>query len=266
LASSATTSNPQSWNRYAYVLNNPLVFVDPTGMRGGRFGEIEVYEGSMSSNMMGDNEADLPSWNMASGGDRPYWEYEQSVQEDSGETEKDNIPKVLKVTIKAIDVAKDPNGKPYEGGFDYGGQEIAGEVAECGMFELTVKYVSNVGPDFPNSSQTIELKGRIENEATLFKGPEIKLLKSESDTEKFTYEAKFIYREKNVLGGSQIGTSGTTSFIARMTERERLGTKTTDSKLYYIPVRNTMPGTRQPCQTRPRIVNLIQTRPRVVKM
>jgi hypothetical protein len=32
LATSATRVNPQSFNRYAYVLNNPLFFVDPSGM------------------------------------------------------------------------------------------------------------------------------------------------------------------------------------------------------------------------------------------
>ena len=25
-------SNPQSWNRYAYVMNNPLMYVDPSGL------------------------------------------------------------------------------------------------------------------------------------------------------------------------------------------------------------------------------------------
>ncbi len=32
LLESADVSIPQSWNRYAYVLNNPLMYVDPTGM------------------------------------------------------------------------------------------------------------------------------------------------------------------------------------------------------------------------------------------
>jgi RHS repeat-associated protein len=32
LNASAHVADPQSWNRYAYVLNNPLRYVDPTGM------------------------------------------------------------------------------------------------------------------------------------------------------------------------------------------------------------------------------------------
>jgi len=32
LMASAKTSNPQSWNRYTYTLNNPLRYIDPLGL------------------------------------------------------------------------------------------------------------------------------------------------------------------------------------------------------------------------------------------
>jgi len=32
IMASAKVSNPQTWNRYTYGLNNPLQFTDPTGM------------------------------------------------------------------------------------------------------------------------------------------------------------------------------------------------------------------------------------------
>jgi RHS repeat-associated protein len=32
LLSSGRIANPQTWNRYAYALNNPLRIVDPTGL------------------------------------------------------------------------------------------------------------------------------------------------------------------------------------------------------------------------------------------
>jgi RHS repeat-associated protein len=39
LMASATVRNPQTWNRYAYVLNNPLTLIDPDGMK-----EISVQD------------------------------------------------------------------------------------------------------------------------------------------------------------------------------------------------------------------------------
>jgi RHS repeat-associated protein len=61
LMSSGEVADPQSWNRYSYCFNNPIIYSDPTGMevpkgpvdsqfaagfRGAGSGELEVFEGT----------------------------------------------------------------------------------------------------------------------------------------------------------------------------------------------------------------------------
>jgi RHS repeat-associated protein len=51
LLASGDPTNPQTWNRYIYVINNPLVMIDPTG-------EIGDYYDSAGNWLFNDNEPD----------------------------------------------------------------------------------------------------------------------------------------------------------------------------------------------------------------
>jgi RHS repeat-associated protein len=87
-ASSYTLAIPQSWNRFAYVLNNPLRFFDPNGLqpnepekdpgpvlRGDGFGETIAVTGAKDprDEWMEDAERGLEEEVDPTGGDPPTW-------------------------------------------------------------------------------------------------------------------------------------------------------------------------------------------------
>ena len=43
LLSSGKSGDPQTFNRYTYVMNNPLTFTDPTGLQAGSKGKADIY-------------------------------------------------------------------------------------------------------------------------------------------------------------------------------------------------------------------------------
>jgi RHS repeat-associated protein len=48
----ANPANPQSWNRYAYVQNNPLGMLDPSGLGCTQWGTFESFDGGITWNLI----------------------------------------------------------------------------------------------------------------------------------------------------------------------------------------------------------------------
>lgn len=58
-AESINLSNPQSWNRYIYALNNPLRYVDPNGQTVDEAGKPLLEEGKKADYLSDEEKADL---------------------------------------------------------------------------------------------------------------------------------------------------------------------------------------------------------------
>jgi len=78
LLASAKPLNPQTWNRFSYVVNNPLKFVDPSGMimgqsKEGQSGDISVYDGTQCTHgtFYGLRESDIAQYEAAAEATEP---------------------------------------------------------------------------------------------------------------------------------------------------------------------------------------------------
>jgi len=231
--------NPQTLNRYSYVGNNPANFIDPTGHVRLDPPSKGDQGGYLSENAYSDAMAWQDVTAIVSNADAAAANASEPTQDSK------RVPNVISVKTKPIDKAK---------GFD-------DEVAEGGLFEVSVKYESNVGPDETNNWQRPELQGVIETAAEQVGQTQVKLIKTDDDKhpEKFTYEAKFLYKAGNIIPGDGLGRASA-SITFKVTIWEGNTAKQnpyTDSKKdpttgqlhprhYWISVRDTMVGGKRP--------------------
>ena len=67
LTASATIKNPQTFNRYSYVLNSPYKFTDPLGLLPEKFNDDKIKEDNPEDRVVSKTELDLILWHIANG-------------------------------------------------------------------------------------------------------------------------------------------------------------------------------------------------------
>jgi len=106
LLASAKPADPQSWNRYSYVGNNPMVFIDPSGMAarpGGR--NISNWNGAIASEQASDG---LSPWPTATANEATQSEQQTQSQRHEPQVVDLRKDKVITAAVQKIQQAAKP--------------------------------------------------------------------------------------------------------------------------------------------------------------